>query len=119
MVSVRVPNPLLPLLRVSTRCGLPLSKGTKLKKTKPGKPARLKMMANKQRKMPPFVFKFGAQSVIDGLEYGMKTMLEGGRREVIIPPNYGCVHAFCFVPPIAVLKVLSCWGAVFGCSTLF
>lgn len=58
-------------------------------KKKPAKPARLKLGSGKHRNNPPWAFKYGKDQVIVGLEIGMKTMWEGGRRIIQIPWTVG------------------------------
>ena len=52
-------------------------------------PARQTVMANKQRKQPPFAFRYGTKKVIRGLEIGIKSMREGGERTIFIPSALG------------------------------
>eukprot|EP00039_Didymoeca_costata_P023664 m.7839 g.7839 ORF g.7839 m.7839 type:complete len:269 (+) comp3789_c0_seq1:229-1035(+) len=67
---------------------------------KPAKPARLKVGAGKARNEPPFGFKYGKGKVIKGLEIGMKSMMEGGKRIIHIPPKLGYgKHGTRRVPP--------------------
>eukprot|EP00729_Bicosta_minor_P004839 gene4839-7858_t len=60
----------------------PIYKNTIQKK--PSKPARLKLGNN-----PPWGFKYGKDQVIVGLEIGMKSMWEGGKRVIQIPWTVG------------------------------